>query len=703
MNDTSLTQDSSSLAERGEGSHQSGELSRHDRITTAKFVAGSVFSIDLPFPNAIKDAVEPKYRDEDSNNELSTLRYTAITSDPNDFTLKGGYNLRPRMYNRHTEHLVCVTYYNEGRRLLTRTLTSLFQNIREVHNLKESTFWGNGGPAWQKMVVCIVMDGREHCDKAVLDILAVMGAFQYNVCKEHVHGVATSAHLFECTTQIVVSGDNQLVFPTDYMNTNIPPVQFMVCLKQLNPKLVTNIDTGTYLKPQALLRLWDAFHYDKNLGGACGAIQVDLGNSFCQATRRLLNPIVATQHFEYQVAVQLDRAMEASTGYLSVLPGAFSGYRHILGSDAPSDVYTLNRFLSDDRILTSEIVAKRQKKWHTTLVSDAKAYTDVPTNITDFINQRRRWLNGAFAATIYSLRMFLRLPTSGHNILRSVALLMQLLHNILAFILAWFSLSGFLLTTFIVNDISGNPPKNFVVSGFPFGSATPIINAVIQVIYISTLVFQFILALGSRPKHEVVSYVVSFCIFAGVQAYLTMNLVYLMWRLIEFKISADGGTNYGFINEYFSDVGWVTILVTGVSIFGVYIATGILALSPWHLLTSWAQYLFISSSYTNILNIYAFSNWYRYRKERNTDDTEAKFMKFRNRLVGTYIFSNFLVCIFVLDQTFQGFYKLGDPYWHKVWFFRIWMWANSGLFLFKFVGMVWYRVHGLLRVPFHRR
>ncbi|XXG96420.1 hypothetical protein Hte_002702 [Hypoxylon texense] len=729
---------------------------------------------------------------------------TPVTVDPNDFTLKNGYDLRPRMFNRHTEHFVCVTYYNEDKVMLSRTIHSLFENIRDIYNLKKTTFWNKGGISWQKMVVCIVMDGIEACDDTALDVLATMGVYQDGIMRSSVDGVPVTAHLFECTTQLSVSGDQRLVRPTDDGPMTLPPVQLMLCIKTqnagkinsyrwiynafgriLNPEIVSNIDTGTYLKPKALLSLWEAFYNDKDLGAACGALHVDLGKNYLG----LLNPLIATQNFEYKVAVQLERAMEAATGYLSVLPGAFAGYkfraamgkpleayfqgdptlRESLGSEAPRDIFRLNRFLADDRILAFELVVKANSKFHTTVVSSAKAYTDVPANTTDFINQRRRWLNGAFAATLYSYHMFERLPRSGHNIIRLTLLLIQLLHNMLAFLFAWFSLSGFLLTTFIVNDVSGNPPEGAAVNGFPFGSATPIVNAVIQIVYLITVVFQFVLALGSRPKSQIKSYIISFSIFAVVQAYMIVNLIYLTKRLVDFKQDTIGSNNYAFINEYYTDIGYVTIFVTGISVFGIYILAGLLSFDPWHLFTSWAQYLFISTSYTNILNIYAFSNihdvsWgqksgkrdYRHAPELtevtvqktqsrptsiaeksdspirtiagiadideqfeetikralaphvpDTDpepeDLASKFMRFRTILIMLYIFSNFLVCMLVLDQTFQGFYLFGDPYWHKIWFFRIWMWGNSSLFIMKCVGMIWHRWHSGLMFCFNRR
>lgn len=120
---------------------------------------------------------------------------TAATCDPDDFTLKNGYDLRPRMYNRHTELLIAITYYNEDKVLTARTLHGVMQNVRDIVNLKKSEFWWKGGAAWQKIVVCLVFDGIDPCDKNTLDVLATVGIFQDGVMKKDVDGKETTAHI----------------------------------------------------------------------------------------------------------------------------------------------------------------------------------------------------------------------------------------------------------------------------------------------------------------------------------------------------------------------------------------------------------------------------------------------------------------------------------------------------------------------------
>jgi len=77
---------------------------------------------------------------------------------------------------------------------------------------------------------------------------------------------------------------------------------------------------------------------------------------------------------------------------------------------ASASIFDRNKFLAEDRILAfgqslrlrtrelgtddSEIVTKKQAKWRLQYVKSAKAGTDVPGTVPEFISQRRRWLNG---------------------------------------------------------------------------------------------------------------------------------------------------------------------------------------------------------------------------------------------------------------------------------------------------------------------
>ena len=109
------------------------------------------------------------------------------------------------------------------------------------------------------------------------------------------------------------------------------------------------------------------------------------------------------------------------------MPGAFSAYRYraILGRPleqyfrgdysladrlGPKGIYgmnifTKNRFLSGKRIICFELVAKAGCRWTLTYVKASKAETIVPENAVELIGQRRRWLNGFFAASM--VRRFL--------------------------------------------------------------------------------------------------------------------------------------------------------------------------------------------------------------------------------------------------------------------------------------------------------
>ena len=617
-----------------------------------KLVQGSVLSVDYPVPSAIQNAVQAKYRSdlEGGSEEFTHMRYTAATCDPNEFTLKNGYNLRPAMYNRHTELLIAITYYNEDKVLTSRTLHGAMQNIRDIVNLKKSEFWNKGGPAWQKIVVCLVFDGIDPCDKDTLDVLATIGVYQDGVMKKDVDGKDTVAHIFEYTTQLSVTANQQLIRPHDDGPTTLPPVQMLFCLKQknskkinshrwlfnafgriLNPEVCILLDAGTKPGHKSLLALWEAFYNDKDLGGACGEIHAMLGKGW----RKLLNPLVAAQNFEYKISNILDKPLESSFGYVSVLPGAFSAYRfraimgrpleqyfhgdHTLSKQLGKkgiegmNIFKKNMFLAEDRILCFELVAKAGSKWHLTYVKASKGETDVPEGAPEFIGQRRRWLNGSFAASLYALMHFGRMYKSGHNIVRMFFFHFQMLYNIANVIVSWFSLAAFWLTTSVIMNLVGQPAPDNGNRAFPFGNtATPIINTILQYIYLGVLLLQFILALGNRPKGSKLIYIASFFVFAIIQLYIIVLSLFLVVRAFTTN-TTDLNTHDGtkqFLQTFFGSSGAGIIIIALASTFGLYYVASFLYWDPWHMFTSFLQYLLIAPSFINILMIYAFSNWH---------------------------------------------------------------------------------------------
>lgn len=339
--------------------------------------------------------------------EFTHMRYTAVTCDPDDFVSKG-YKLRQNigLTARETELFICVTMYNEDEINFTRTMHAVMKNIAHFCSRSKSRTWGENG--WQKIVVCIVSDGRQKIHPRTLDALAAMGVYQDGIAKNLVNQKEVQAHVYEYTTQ--VSLDSDLKFKG--AEKGIVPVQMLFCLKEKNAKklnshrwffnafgraLTPNIcillDVGTKPTGNSLYHLWKAFDTDSNVAGACGEIVAMKGKGWLG----LLNPLVASQNFEYKMSNILDKPLESVFGYITVLPGALSAYRyHALQNDHTghgplsqyfkgetlhgqnADVFTANMYLAEDRILCWELVAKRDERWVLKYVKNCKGETDVP-------------------------------------------------------------------------------------------------------------------------------------------------------------------------------------------------------------------------------------------------------------------------------------------------------------------------------------
>lgn len=339
--------------------------------------------------------------------EFTHMRYTAVTCDPDDFVVQG-YKLRQNfgVTMRETELLICVTMYNEGEIEFTRTMHGIMRNISHFCSRTKSRTWGKDG--WQKIVVCVIADGRQKVHPRTLNALAALGVYQDGIAKNIVNQKEVTAHVYEYTTQ--VSLDEGMKFKG--AEKGIVPCQMIFCLKEQNKKKLNShrwffnafgraltpnvcilLDVGTKPDSKALYHLWKAFDQDSNVAGAAGEIKADKGKGWMG----LLNPLVASQNFEYKMSNILDKPLESVFGYITVLPGALSAYRYYALQNDPSghgplsqyfkgetlhgrdaDVFTANMYLAEDRILCWELVAKRGEQWVLKFVKSAYGETDVP-------------------------------------------------------------------------------------------------------------------------------------------------------------------------------------------------------------------------------------------------------------------------------------------------------------------------------------
>ncbi|CAG8644476.1 4306_t:CDS:2, partial [Scutellospora calospora] len=406
--------------------------------------------------NIVKDYPVPEEitKNFDSNdlNEFTHMRYTACTSKPDDF-MSNSFTLRQAEFRRETELFIAVTMYNEDENQLNQTFNGIVENINSLCS-QENNIWG-----WKKVVVCIISDGRKKINKSSLNYLSKIGVYREGTA-ESIIDRKVEAHIFEYTARVRFKNVNNVPTPV-FDNDNIP-IQVLFCLKEknarkinshrwifnafspvLDPKICILIDVGTKPGTNSIYNLWETFNSHPKVAGACGEIVVMKG----RAWHKLIKPIVSAQYFEYKISNILDKPLEHVLGYITVLPGAFSAYRYaslkntkdannndegplvsyfkgekyqiddiVPNTDNPSCffrrtysrikcayrcikcIFAANMYLAEDRILCFELFTKRDQDWLLYYNKSSWAETDVPEGISEFVSQRRRWLNGSFFA-----------------------------------------------------------------------------------------------------------------------------------------------------------------------------------------------------------------------------------------------------------------------------------------------------------------
>ena len=759
-----------------------GGIKRWKTVKEVQLFNGNLV-LDCPIPpkllSQVPHAVPPE------RDEFTHMRYSAATCDPSEF-YDSRFTLRQRLFAkpRHTELFIVVTMYNEDDFLFARTMTGVFKNIEHMCSRTTSKTWGK--EAWKKIVVCVVSDGRAKINPRTRAVLAGLGVYQDGIAKQQVSGKDVTAHIYEYTTQVGMELKGKTV---KLLPKGATPVQMVFCLKEKNQKKINShrwffqafgrvldpnicvlLDAGTKPGKDSIYNLWKAFDLEPMCAGACGEIKVMLSGG-----RKLFNPLVATQNFEYKMSNILDKPLESAFGFISVLPGAFSAYRYIaLQNDktgqgplekyfkgekmhgANAGIFTANMYLAEDRILCFELVAKRNCRWILQYVKSSTGETDVPDTMAEFIMQRRRWLNGSFFAAIYALVHFYQIQRTDHSFMRKLMFMLEFTYQTINMIFAWFAIGNFFLVFHILTNSLGG--KDLL------STTGNILSVVFEWVYLAVLLTCFVLALGNRPQGSNKFYMSMVYFWVIIMLYLIFAAIFITVRSIQEQTALHGFK----ASDIYSNQLFFTLIVSLASTYVLYFVISFLFFDPWHMFTSvslllnpprpvanktppqFIQYLLLTPTYVNILNVYAFCNTHDITWGTKGDDKAEKlpsanlkpggkvdvnipqddhdlntqyenelrlmstkkvkekkvvseaehqedyYKGFRSAVVLVWMFCNFALAAVVLSAGGLETVKIGknatDGAQRSTIYMAVVLWSVAGLSLFRFIGAVWFLV-----------
>lgn len=148
-----------------------------------------------------------------------------------------------------------------------------------------------------------------------------------------------------------------------------------------------------------------------------------------------------------------------------------------------------------------------------------------------------------------------------------------------------------------------------------------ILAVVFEWLYLATLVTCFVLALGNRPAGSNRFYMTMVYFWAILMAYLLFASIFITVKSVEQQIAQHNGFSFTML---FTNRLFFTLIVSMCSTWLLYLIISILFLDPWHMVTSFVQYLLLTPTYLNILNVYAFCNTHDITWGTKGDDIAEK-------------------------------------------------------------------------------
>ncbi|CAG8731782.1 23321_t:CDS:2, partial [Dentiscutata erythropus] len=314
----------------------------------------------------------------------------------------------------------------------------------------------NGDRTWEKVVVCIVSDGRKKINQSVLTYLSKLGVYKEGIAVDHVVGRKVEAHIFKHTIQIRVED-------------KIIPIPVIFCLKEKNTKKI-NSHRWIFNAFSPVLDLKICVLIDVGV-----SIDVTALKNAKDGNGNDEEPLVSYFKDETQIK--------------STTKGLFGSIKRSI---------TDNMYLAEDRILCFELFTKRNSKWSLYYDKSSQAETDVPEKISGFISQRRCWLNGTFFASLYVIFYFKNIFRSKHSLLHKSFFVIQVFYQAISLLFSWFALRNFYLTFYILCNTLANPQNSIPL---PWGSSvSENIFIILRYVYFILIIKQSIVSISNKPQ-----------------------------------------------------------------------------------------------------------------------------------------------------------------------------------------------------------
>lgn len=556
------------------------------------------------------------------------------------------------------EILIVVAMYNESSEHFNNTMLGINQNLADFRKAGVDT---------EKIACIVIIDGI----KAYLDLVKHERDFFgeyfkddkvkqfFNVeditkCKlpnqdetdEFAHCFSQSRSFGNCTIPL------KIIFCVKHLNKrklNTHLWFFGGFCAEFQPTYVILLDVGTRPLPGSLFYMYEAMYCNPNLAGCCGEIKPMQPNFW--------KIVVPAQVVEYKFSHMLDKALESVTGFITVLPGAFSAYRwealwkgtdeldpeSIEGSPLWEDyfksichpelmdAFQSNIYLAEDRVLCLALFTKKNKNYILRYVKKSIGETDVPDSIAILMSQRRRWINGSWFALIDSLKKCGKVFESSHNCCRKLSFSLQMLYYLITVVYSWFLVGAFCLSVEIL-----------VTNYFTNSSAA----LALIIFYVGVLLVTFIISLAVKPKRVE-------DLYKMIVVVLALYQIFTIYLMVTYLIS--NGNNTVTLAILLTVVGFVIIIILNCEI--VTIAFGVI------------HYILLIPTYVNIFLIYSICNvhdctWGNRPDNLNEEEKQRteEFEEFRAKWVIIWVICN---------SSFSYFLNLAQKDQSKTYYFFV--------------------------------